>query len=43
MAKKLLPLISILLIATLALAACAKPTAAPTAAPTEDRCHRSPD
>ena len=35
MAKKLLPLISILLIATLALAACAKPTAAPTAAPTE--------
>jgi arabinogalactan oligomer / maltooligosaccharide transport system substrate-binding protein len=35
MVKKLLPLISILLIVTLALAACAKPTAAPTAAPTE--------
>jgi len=35
MVKKLLPLISILLIITLALAACAKPTAAPTAAPTE--------
>jgi len=35
MAKKLLPLISILLIAILALAACAKPTAAPTAAPTK--------
>jgi len=35
MVKKLLPLISILLIATLVLAACAKPTAAPTAAPTK--------
>jgi arabinogalactan oligomer/maltooligosaccharide transport system substrate-binding protein len=35
MAKKLLPLISILMIVALALAACAKPTAAPTAAPTE--------
>ena len=35
MAKKLLPLISILMIVAFALAACAKPTAAPTAAPTE--------
>jgi arabinogalactan oligomer/maltooligosaccharide transport system substrate-binding protein len=35
MAKKLLPLISILMIVAFALAACAKPTAAPTAAPTK--------
>ncbi|MEN6572407.1 MAG: extracellular solute-binding protein [Anaerolineaceae bacterium] len=34
MAKKLFPLISILLVLTLVLAACAKPTAAPTEAPT---------
>lgn len=33
MAKKLLPLISILMVAAFALAACAKPTAAPTEAP----------
>jgi raffinose/stachyose/melibiose transport system substrate-binding protein len=33
MAKKLFPIISIILIAAFALAACAKPTAAPTAAP----------
>lgn len=35
MAKKLFPLISILLVAAFALAACATPTAAPTAAATE--------
>ncbi|MPM75447.1 hypothetical protein SDC9_122440 [bioreactor metagenome] len=35
MAKKLFPLISIILVAAFALAACATPTAAPTAAATE--------
>lgn len=35
MAKKLLPILSVLLVIAFALTACAKPTAAPTAAPTE--------
>jgi len=35
MAKKLLPVISVLMVVVFVLAACAKPTAAPTAAPTE--------
>jgi arabinogalactan oligomer / maltooligosaccharide transport system substrate-binding protein len=35
MAKKLLPVISVLMVIVFVLAACAKPTAAPTAAPTE--------
>ena len=35
MAKKLLPVISVLMVVMFVLAACAKPTAAPTAAPTE--------